>query len=84
MELLLDLLYWLEIVQLQLEFILKLLLFSLAYFFMTKVIIITIITANHIIRKSVIMIDGCYALCLDNIDLTKKQSNCLCFLILHS
>ena len=51
---------------------------------MTKVIIITIITVNHIIRKSVIMIDGCYALCLDNIDLTKKQSNCLCFLNLHS
>ena len=31
---------------------------------MIKIIIIVIIIINHIIRKSVIMIEGCYTLCL--------------------
>ena len=39
---------------------------SIRVIFMTKVTITVIIIINHIIRKPVIMTEGCYALCLDN------------------
>ena len=39
---------------------------SIRVIFMTKVTITVIIIINHIIRKSFIMTEGCYAVCLDN------------------
>ena len=74
-ELLLESLTWLEIVEMQLEFILKLLLLLLLLFwaseiFIIKVIIIIIIIVVIIIiiiiiiNRIIIVIEGCYLLCL--------------------